>query len=299
MASSGPPLASGKFRDNPADLETLRDPRLLEELPDQASKKISEELPISDLTSLLQVSKKTNALYNPTVKNCIKKIKDLSLEFLDKLLATASQIRQDFRINRIVSRRSAELEIDGGDAITEVIMQYYNRCEILEKICKRGSPRSFERAEGEKEPLLKQYFSAFEFLPGGIGPWGDFNREHSIDDFEMSCRLQLDFLQNTFLQIITHPEVRKWYANLCCAIFFRKHPNGPLSYESLTDAVNPELHKVVNEFRKMGATYEEMKIVARKSNKQMTDRGWFSMYKTFGLMVGFVNMYMVPLPEDT
>ena len=82
MVSSGPPLAGGKFRDNPADLETLRDPRLLEELPDQASEKISEELPISDLTSLLQVSKKTNALYNPTVKNCIKKIKDLSIEFL-------------------------------------------------------------------------------------------------------------------------------------------------------------------------------------------------------------------------
>lgn len=332
MASSGPPYRygqgltpaeidesipeetpfGGQFRDIPTYSELYSDPRLVEELPDPAARKVSENLPSPFLANLLQVSKKANAAYNPAKNNCIKKIKDLSLEFLDKLISTAYEIRREQRRNNVRRMQGFPEQNFMGDSVDTVNSKYRRNFQVLLRMCKRGSPRSFEATEGEEVPLLNQYFNAFLLLRSGIGGIGDLRRFQRFPDFETACRRHVQFLQRMFFGFdaagqvdreqrgnITHPEVRKWYANLCCAIFFLKSPNGPRNYyQDLSTTTNLELHKVVHEFRFMGATMAEMKIVSEESRMQMEARGWLTDYYREPFMASFIQPYMVPLPED-
>ena len=330
MASSGPPYrkgqgltpaeidefqkksAGGKFRDIPTYSELYGDPRLVEELPDTAAQKVSENLETPFLANLLQVSKKANAAFNPAKNNCIKRIKALSLEFLNKYISTIFEIRRENIRNGLSAIQGFRQLNFAGDSLDNVNKKYMRKYEILRRMCEKGTPRSFERTEGEEEPLLNQYFTAFLLLRGGIGPLGDLTRSEFVFDFERSCRRHVQFLQRMFFGFntagpvdreyrgnITNPEVRKWYANLCCAIFFQKFPNGPRDYyRILSRTRNLELHRVVNEFRLMGATMTEMKTVTEESKRVMESNGWPSKYTSDPFMESFIRPYMVPLPNN-
>ena len=134
---------------------------------------------------------------------------------------------------------------------------------------------------------------------------------NNLEDFKSDCRRHAKFLQRWFFGFdaagrvdrgnsgnITHPEVRKWYANLCCAMFYLKLPNGPMNwYQDIIGGEIVELHTVVNEFRLMGATYEEMMTISDKSLIQLRQLNYMGLDPfEYGFLT--IQPYMTSLSED-